>query len=45
MTAAAALIVAGAAPDLKQGVGLAQEAIGSGAALRALDTLVKVSNT
>ncbi len=44
MTAAAALIVAGATPDLKQGVTMAQQAIDTGAALRALDTLVKVSN-
>ena len=44
MTAAAALIVAGLAPNLKQAVEASQEAINSGAALRSLDTLVKVSN-
>lgn len=44
MTAAAALVVAGKATDMKQGVEMAQEAIDTGAAIRALDTLVKVSN-
>jgi anthranilate phosphoribosyltransferase len=44
MTAAAALVVAGKAADMKQGVAMAQEAIDTGAAIRALDTLVKVSN-
>ena len=44
MTAAAALVVAGKATDMKQGVDMAQEAIDTGAAIRALDTLVKVSN-
>jgi anthranilate phosphoribosyltransferase len=44
MTAAAALIVAGKAPGLKQGVELAQNAIDSGAAESALAKLVKVSN-
>ena len=45
MTAAAALIVAGNAPGLKQGVSLAQQAIDSGAAEAALTKLVKVSNS
>jgi len=45
MTAAAALIVAGKAPGLKQGVSLAQQAIDSGAAEAALAKLVKVSNS
>ena len=44
MTAAAALIVAGKAPGLKQGVEMAQQAIDSGAAEAALAKLVKVSN-
>jgi len=44
MTAAAALIVAGREPGLKQGVAAAQKAIDSGAAEAALSTLVKVSN-
>jgi anthranilate phosphoribosyltransferase len=44
MTAAAALVVAGRAPDLKQGVAAAQKAIDSGAAEAALNKLVKVSN-
>lgn len=44
MTAGAALLVAGNAADLKDGIAQAQAAIQSGAALRALDTLVKVSN-
>ena len=43
MTAAAALIVADAARDLKEGVAIARKAIASGAA-QALDTLVSVSN-
>ena len=45
MTAAAALLVAGKAKTLKSGVGLAQAAIDDGHAIRALDMLVKVSNT
>jgi anthranilate phosphoribosyltransferase len=45
MTAGAALIVAGQAQDLKSGVILAQKSIDSGAAERALATLVKVSNS
>jgi anthranilate phosphoribosyltransferase len=44
MTSAAALVVAGRTKDLKSGVAAAQAAIDSGAALRALDTLVKASN-
>ena len=44
MTAAAALVVAGSAPDLRQGVAASQKAIDSGAAEAALNTLVKVSN-
>ena len=44
MTAGAALVVAGKAADLKSGVASAQAAIDSGAAERALATLVKVSN-
>jgi anthranilate phosphoribosyltransferase len=44
MTAAAALVVADAAGDLKGGVVIARKAIESGAARRALDTLVTVSN-
>lgn len=44
MTTAAALIVAGKASDLKNGVSLAREAIGSGAAAKALARLVEVSN-
>lgn len=45
MTAAAALVVAGREPGLKQGVAAAQKAIDSGAAEAALSTLVKVSNS
>ena len=45
MTAAAALIVAGKAPGLTQGVSLARQAIDSGAAEAALAKLVKVSNS
>jgi anthranilate phosphoribosyltransferase len=41
--AAAALLVAGRAPDLRGGVALAQEAIDNGAALRTLQTLREVS--
>jgi anthranilate phosphoribosyltransferase len=44
MTAGAALLVAGKAATLKDGVMAAREAIRSGAARRALDTLVAVSN-
>jgi anthranilate phosphoribosyltransferase len=45
MTAGAALVVAGKAADLTQGVSAAQTAIDSGAAEAALATLVKVSNS
>ena len=45
MTAAAALVVAGRADGLKQGIAAAQQAIDSGAAETALATLVKVSNS
>ena len=44
MTAAAALVVAGREPSLKQGVAAAQKAIDSGAAETALINLIKVSN-
>lgn len=44
MTAAAALVVAGREPGLKQGIVTAQSAIDSGAAEAALNRLVKVSN-
>lgn len=44
MTAGAALVVAGKAEDLREGVQLAQKAIDSGAAQARLDSLVKVSN-
>jgi anthranilate phosphoribosyltransferase len=44
MTAGAALVVAGKAEGLREGVQLAQTAIDSGAAETALATLVKVSN-
>ncbi len=45
MTAAAALIVAGKAKDMKEGVAIAREAVKSGAALGTLEKLVKVSNS
>ena len=44
MTAAAALVVAGREPSLKQGVAAAQKALDSGAAETALTNLIKVSN-
>jgi anthranilate phosphoribosyltransferase len=44
MTAAAALLVAGKAKDLKEGVALAQKSIDSGGALTVLEKLVKISN-
>ena len=44
LNAAAALVVADKAPSLKEGVTLAADAIDSGAARRALETLVAVSN-
>jgi anthranilate phosphoribosyltransferase len=45
MTAAAALIVAGRAQHIKEGVAVARGAIASGAAQRALSALVEVSNS
>jgi anthranilate phosphoribosyltransferase len=44
MTAGAALVVAEAAGDLEEGVAIARKAVASGAARRALDRLVSVSN-
>jgi anthranilate phosphoribosyltransferase len=44
LNAAAALIVAGRAKDLREGVGLAARSIDSGAARRALDRLIVISN-
>lgn len=44
LNAAAALVVAGAAADLEQGVAAARESIASGKARAALDALVRVSN-
>jgi anthranilate phosphoribosyltransferase len=44
LNAAAALVVAGAAPDLKKGVALAQKSISSGEAEGRLDRLIAVSN-
>ena len=43
LNAAAALIVAGQAGDLREGVSLAAHSIASGAALAALETLRRVS--
>jgi anthranilate phosphoribosyltransferase len=45
MNAAAALVIAGAATDLKDGVALASKSIDSGAARARLDRLIAVSNT
>jgi anthranilate phosphoribosyltransferase len=45
MTAGAALVVVGKAATLKDGVNAARTAIASGAAQKALDALVKVSNS
>ena len=45
MTAGAALLVAGKASDLKEGVAQAEAAIDSGAAMQVLDKLVEVSNS
>jgi anthranilate phosphoribosyltransferase len=45
MTAGAALIVAGKAPDIKSGVIMAREAIASGRARKSLKMLVEVSNS
>lgn len=44
LNAAAAIIVAGKAPDLKSAAGLAAESIDSGAANRALDRLIAITN-
>jgi anthranilate phosphoribosyltransferase len=44
MTAAAALLVAGKAKDLKEGVAQAQKSVDVGAARQVLEKLVKVSN-
>ena len=44
MTAGAALVVADVAKDLRDGVAISRKAVESGAARRALDTLVSVSN-
>ena len=45
LNAAAALVVAGAAPDLRAGVVIARRAINSGAALEKLHTLARLSQT
>jgi len=45
MTAGAALLVAGKAKTIKDGVRMAQAAIDEGSAVKALDMLVKVSNS
>jgi anthranilate phosphoribosyltransferase len=45
LTAGAAIVVAGRVADLKAGVAVAQKAIDSGAAERALQDLVRVSNS
>jgi anthranilate phosphoribosyltransferase len=45
LTAGAAIVVAGRVADLKTGVAVAQKAIDSGAAERALQDLVRVSNS
>jgi anthranilate phosphoribosyltransferase len=44
LNAAAALVVAGRSPDLKEAMGLAGEAVDSGRARQALDALVRSSN-
>jgi anthranilate phosphoribosyltransferase len=44
LNAAAALIVAGRAKDLREGVGLAAQSIEGGAARRALDRLIVITN-
>ena len=44
LNAAAALIVAGRATDLREGAGLAARAIGTGAALNALETMRRVTS-
>jgi anthranilate phosphoribosyltransferase len=43
LNAAAALLVAGKAPDIASAIPLAEKSIDSGAALRALETLIEVS--
>jgi anthranilate phosphoribosyltransferase len=43
MNAAAALVVSGEASDFRDGVGVAAASIDSGAAARALDRLVQIS--
>src|SRR5262247_2555152 len=43
MNAAAALVVGGAAQDLKDGVAMAARSIDSGAALKRLDDLIELS--
>ena len=43
--AAASLVVAGVADDLKQGAAMAQAAIDDGKALAALDGLIKITNS
>jgi anthranilate phosphoribosyltransferase len=45
LNAAAGLVAAGAAGDLGQGLQGGSEAVDSGAAIRALDRLVEVSNS
>ena len=45
MNAAAALVVAQAAKDIKEGAALARKALESGAARARLDRLIAVSNT
>jgi anthranilate phosphoribosyltransferase len=44
LNAAAGLVVAGEAGDLKQGVEMAARSVDSGSARKRLDTLVQVSN-
>jgi anthranilate phosphoribosyltransferase len=44
LNSAAALMIAGKAADLKAGVALAAQSIDSGAARKALETLVRISN-
>ncbi|HJN59916.1 MAG TPA: anthranilate phosphoribosyltransferase, partial [Alphaproteobacteria bacterium] len=45
LNAAAALIVAGRAEDLKTGASLAAESIDSGQARKALEALIEISNS
>ncbi len=45
LTAAAAMIVAGKAKDLREGIAMSREAIASGKAAKALKRLVEVSNS